>query len=429
MLTGVNRRLDSWSEPFLRSGAYALGLDFRHRFANDGYQLSGYAIGSLVAGDTAAMRVTQTSSVHNYQRPDGNLPYDPTRTSLAGTGAQLGLNKISGLVRFWSGYTRYSPGFEINDAGFLPRADMQSYSSWVGLMFNTPRAFYRRLQVNFNQWTEGTTRGMLTDLGGNVNANTQLANMWFVYGGVGVQQLAGSVNDRSARGGPAIYRSPAMNWWGGVEGDPRNRVIPSLNVNGFQGDYGRSHYIEVSPGVEMRASSRLSFTVRPTFSRNHDDSQWYDNVDVADPQTGDTATHYLFARITQQTLRLQTRLNFTATPALSLQVYAEPFVSRGSYSRVREVGDARSPDYDRRYVPWTGEISKRGENLRQLRSNTVLRWEYRPGSTLFLVWTQGRDWYDDQVPGSLQARHDTRELFRIHPDNTFLVKFSYWFNP
>jgi hypothetical protein len=104
-------------------------------------------------------------------------------------------------------------------------------------------------------------------------------------------------------------------------------------------------------------------------------------------------------------------------------------LSRGTYRNVREVGDPRTADYARRYVPWAGELTKDGENVRQLRSNTVLRWEYRPGSTLFLVWTQGRDWSDDAIPGRLHAGRDTRELFRLHPNNTFLVKFSYWFNP
>ena len=428
MLTGVNRRVDDWSEAYLRRGAYSAGLDFRHRFANNGYQLSGYAIQSLVTGDTAAIRRTQESGVHNYQRPDAGLPFDPTRTRLAGTGVQLGLNKISGLVRGWTGYTRYSPGFEINDAGFLPRADMQSYSTWVGFLFNNPRYFYRRLQVNVNQWIQGSTGGLLTDLGGNVNANTQLDNMWFVYGGVGLEQRGGSLNDRSARGGPAVRRSPAVASWFGVEGDARKRIIPAINVQSFVGDYGRSRYFEVSPGVELRASSRLSLTLTPGYIRNHDDSQWYDNVDATDPQTGATTTHYLFARIEQETIRLRTRLNFTATPSLSLQLYAEPFVSRGTYTNVRELGDARSRDYRRRYVPYTGELTKDGENLRQLRSNTVVRWEYRPGSTLFLVWTQGRDWYDDAIPGRLRARDDARELFRLHPDNTFLIKASYWFS-
>jgi len=353
------------------------------------------------------------------------------------------LNKISGLVRLWTGYTRYSPGFEINDAGFLARADEQSYSNWVGLLFNTPRSVYRRLQVNFNQWTNGTTRGMLTNLGGNVNANAQLKNMLFVYGGTGIEQIGGSMNDRDARGGPAFHRSPRLQSWAGLEGDTRRRVFPTLNLFHARGDYGRSRYFEVNPGVEVRASSRLSASVAPFFSRNIDDSQWKENI--TDPDSLGGATHYTFAHLDQKTASVRARLNFTATPNVSLQVYAEPFVTSGVYSNWRELSDQpRSPDYEARFRPYLAPTLVRDANgtvvdtayaqpdpggftFKQFRSTSVLRWEYRPGSTLFLVWTQGRD-YDDDAIRRFDARRDARDLFRLHPDNTFLVKFSYWFS-
>jgi len=428
MLTGVNRRLDEWSDGHLRRGAYAGGLDFRHRFADNGYELAGYAVRSHVQGDTAAMRRTQTSSVHNFQRPDDGIVLDPARTSLGGDAQQLRLGKISGATRFSTGYTRYSPGFEINDAGFLPRADQQSYSNWFAVLFNTPRHFYRRLQVNVNQWQSFTTRGALTNLGGNVNANGQLKNMWFVYSGIGIDQLGGSVDDRDTRGGPAVYRSPSTFGFFGVEGDSRKPWIPGLDFFGRQSDYGRTRYFEVGPELELRAASGFSMSLSPSYSRNHDDAQWKENVTTTDPATNASTTHYTFARLEQQTLSLRTRLNVTATPNLSLQLYAEPFITHGDYSNLREVGDPRSADYERRYVPFPQGGDPGGFNFKQLRSNTVVRWEYKPGSTIFLVWTQGRDRYDDDAPGRFDVGSDSRELFRLHPDNTFLLKASYWFS-
>jgi hypothetical protein len=66
-------------------------------------------------------------------------------------------------------------------------------------------------------------------------------------------------------------------------------------------------------------------------------------------------------------------------------------------------------------------------NIRSLRGTAVLRWEYRPGSTLFVVWTQGREDDTNRNPEQSWAR-DYRDLFGLHPDNTFLIKLAYWLN-
>jgi hypothetical protein len=419
MATGVDRSLDAVSEPFLRREAYTGGIDFRHRFHNRTYQLSGYVVGSLVRGSSQAIARTQRSSVHDYQRPDDHLAYDSTRTSLAGTGMQLGLGKQSGLLRFWSGYSRYSPGLEINDLGFLSRVDEQSYSNWFALQFNEPRAFYRRLQVNFNEWQSFSTAGMRTGLGGNVNGNATLQNMWLVYGGIGGR--ASALCALCTRGGPALRISPGLNSWAGFTGDPRRDVSPGFNVSYDRGVGGRSFSLGYGPQVDLRVSSRFSFSIGPYFSHNVADQQWNGNYGAVASDT----THYTVAHLDQKTLSLTTRLDFTATPTLSLQLYAQPFISAGRYSNWRELADPRAPDIDRRFEPFTLEGDPGGFNYKQFRSNTVVRWEYRPGSTLFLVWQQGRS-QDGLDPGSFELGRDSRNLFRARPDNTFLVKASYW---
>jgi hypothetical protein len=110
-------------------------------------------------------------------------------------------------------------------------------------------------------------------------------------------------------------------------------------------------------------------------------------------------------------------------------VYASPFVSRGTYSDVREIGEPRATAYEDRYRPYADPdvaADPGGFNVQEFRSNVVFRWEYRPGSTLFLVWSQGREAEAD-VEGSQSFRDDLGDLFRRRPDNTFLVKVSYWF--
>jgi hypothetical protein len=432
MITGVNRAVDEWSDAYVRRDAYAGGLDFRHRFARNTYELSGYVVGSYVAGDTAALNRTQRSPVHNLHRPDGRLRYDPTRTSLAGDAQQISFGKTGGpRTRFNVNYQRFSPGFEINDAGFLRRADQQVQSNWFALRFQEPRHFYRRAQVNFNQWNTFTAGGLRTNLGGNVNANAQFKNFLNGYVGVGAEQLGGALDDRATRGGPAVRRSPTVYTFSGLNGDDRKAWVPWLNFYGRRSDYGRSRYYEVSPGLEFRASSRFSMSVSPRYSVNDDDAQWLENVTDS---TAAAIPHYLFARLEQRTASVRTRINLTATPNLSVQLYAEPFISNGRYSKLRELGSARAGDYEQRFVPFSYAASAvdgpadddpGGFNFKQLRSTSVLRWEYRPGSAIFLVWQQGRDESIDHA-GRFDVGRDVHDLFSLRPRNTFLIKGSYW---
>ena len=434
MATGVQRNLDDWSSPYLRRNAYSGGLDFRHRFASDRFELNGYAVASQVLGDTAAINRTQLNSTHGYQRPDAGLPYDATRTSLTGDGEQVGLQKVSGTVRGSLNYQRFSPGFEINDVGFLPRADMQSQSLWIQARKNSPWGIWRSMNVNVNEWQQFTAGGMRTDLGGNVNTNGSFRNLWNYYLGVGTEQRGGAMNDRDARGGPAFRRNPGMSSWWGLNTDARWTVQPEMHGFLFRGDQGRSTIDQYSPSLSFRTGSRMDFGVGPSVEFRHDDSQWYDNADGVTAAKG-TGTHYLFGHLDQTTYSAEARLNYTATRDLSLQVYASPFMARGMFSNVRELGDARSPDYARRFIPYVpldGDgnalaVTPATYNFKQFRSNTVVRWEYRPGSTLFFVWGQNRDASEDAQPND-NVRRDARDLFRRHPANTFLVKASYWFS-
>jgi hypothetical protein len=110
-------------------------------------------------------------------------------------------------------------------------------------------------------------------------------------------------------------------------------------------------------------------------------------------------------------------------------VYASPFVSKGTYSDVREVGEARAKAYDDRYWAYADADlagDPGGFNVQEFRSNVVFRWEYRPGSTLFLVWSQGREGASN-VEGDKTFGGDLGDLFRRRADHTFLVKVSYWF--
>jgi hypothetical protein len=153
------------------------------------------------------------------------------------------------------------------------------------------------------------------------------------------------------------------------------------------------------------------------------DAQWVGNAGALFSDT----THYTFARLDQYTLSITARANVTLSPTLSLQLYAQPFVASGDFTDWRELAAPSAVAYDERYTPYGAEANPNGFNSKQFNSNVVMRWEYLPGSVLFLVWQQGRT--DARNPGTFDPARDLRDLFGTHPNNTLLVKLSYWFNP
>jgi len=423
MLTAVNRQLDGYTEQYLRREAYTAGFDARHRFGpGSNYQVSGNVYGSLVRGSEAAIARTQRSTVHLFQRPDDGVAYDSTRTSLSGIGSGLGVSKNGGgITRFYSGVWYKGPGLEINDVGFMTNANNFGWSNWFAFMLQQPKWFYRRWQVNLNQWNSWYTDGTSGGRGGNLNMNGQLTNMWFVYAGFGGE--TGSYCASCLRGGPALYENGSLQGWAGFTGDQRRAVFPSFNFSFRRTDGGRSSSYNLSPSVQGRLASAFSTSVGMSYNRNIDDRQWLGNFGTI----GNDSTHYTVGRLAQSTIALTTRINWTASPTLSVQLYAQPFVTGGDYSNWRAVSAPRLRDYERRFRPFTQEGEPDGFNFKQFRSNTVLRWEYRPGSTLFLVWAQGRV-QDGLDAGTFRFGRDYRNLFSAHPDNTFLVKASYWFS-
>jgi len=423
MLTGVNRRLDVNTDPFLRRSAYTGGLDLRHRFLDKRYELAVNLSGSTIAGTADAIARTQLDGVHRYQRPDDDIEFDPTRTRLTGDAERVTLSKFGGgFTRFQSVYQRYSRGFEINDLGFQSRADEQMFRNWFALQFNKPTKAFTRAFFNFNTMQKWTTEGLPTTIGLNTNWHVQFPNWMWGHFGLNYSEFTKTFADRDARGGPAIRRSPNFEGWSGIETDSRKSWSANTFAGAWGGDEGHSHGWWMEPGGQFRVSSQFSASVGLSYSRSINDSQWRANFGTA----GNDTTHYTFARLDQTTVSLTTRLNYTMTPNLSLQFYGQPFTSSGGYSNWRELNDPRADKYDDRFKPYASDPG--GFSFKEFRSNTVLRWEYKPGSTLFLVWAQGREDSGDRV-NDFSFRRDFQDIFKQHPDNTLLLKVSYWINP
>lgn len=418
MTTSTNRQLDS-DVSFLADNAYAGGIDYDWRLSQM-YSVSGYFAGSHIKGSTEAIERLQESNVHSYQRPDADyIELDPLATSMSGHSGSISFGKISGESTRFSTFVGYkSPGFDTNDLGFMRRADERNQSNWFQWRNFRPGKYVRTRNFNINQYSGWNFGGDRLYSGGNVNSHWTFTNYYSIGGGYNVD--AASFRDRVTRGGPGVRGNPTkFNVWYYMNSD--NRKALSFYYNGSHwSDTKDSARWDISPGVNWRATASMSLNVGLRYVVNHDDSQWVENV-----EDDDGSTRYVFGRIDQKTVSFNTRFNYTMTPTLSLQVYAEPFVSAGDYSNYKELVNGRAEKYEDRYRPYAYS-GNADFNIRSFRTTNVLRWEYRPGSQLFLVWQQGKS--DDQEYGDFRFGRDFRGVFSAPSRNVFLIKFSYWLN-
>ena len=422
MVTALKRDLDARTAQLLRREAYTLLLQGFHRFA-DRWEVSGYTGRSTAQGSAAAIARTQLSSVHYYQRPDHERRYDPTRTRMDGGVTSLSLKRYAGRVN-WETMARYAePGTELNDLGFVVLVNDAQVRNQLSVSAIRPTSWYRRANAVAsleNHWTSG---GLPTGATAQLHGAAEFTNFWSASFTYNASSLGNTMCVSCARGGPMLRVSPYHRLSLTFDGDARRALKPSLDVKLATGDEGRSWAAQLAAGVEGRVGTRTSVQLDASFERRADDTQWVRNFGAALSDT----VHYTFAALGQDILGITMRANMTLTPALSVQLYAQPFIASGDFRDWREMVDPYAKRYAARYAPYGGGADPAGFNQKQFNSNAVVRWEYRPGSVLFVVWQQGRS--DVRNPGSFEAERDLRSLFHSHPDNTLLVKLSYWFNP
>jgi hypothetical protein len=440
--TGTMRNLPAnGSLDFLRSSAFALGSNWEHRFRHDTYRFRGWVAGSSVYGSAEAIDETQRSSARYYQRPDNDyVTYDPTRTSLEGFAGQIEFGKIGGGdYRFLAAVDTRSPGFEVNDLGFQRQADRTIQVLWGQRRWTKPGKVFRDVRVNLNQWSGWTYGGEGLGVGGNVNAHFTFLNYWST--GFGVNRNFQGLSTGGLRGGPAILEPGNWNGWGYLETDSRKAIRLGVQAFGWTQPASGSTSFGTSVDLRWRPLANLDFTASPTFNKTHDNWQYVDTQDALGN------THYVFADLRQTALGMQLRGNLTFLPTLSLQLYVEPFIASGAYAGYKEVSNPRAAEYTDRFAPYAAsqlatdadgnvlvdlnrdgatDLALDNPNFRylSLRGNAVLRWEYRRGSTLFLVWQHGRE--DSSHQGTFNLRQGLDQLFAAPATNTLLVKINYW---
>jgi hypothetical protein len=425
---------------FLHASAHTGGVNWTHRFKDNNYQLSGRVAASRVAGPPQALVLTQQSSARYFQRPDAeHVELDSSRTSLAGYTVAMNGGKTAGNWRWAVGFDARSPGFEVNDIGYQREADRIGQHVWINRRWLTPGRVFRRFNLNLNQWQGWTFGGERRFTGGNVNANYQLRN--YLSGWLGLNRSFGGLSTTALRGGPAIRRPGDLNGWFGMETDGRRAFHGGINGWFNREDEQASRSFGVGTWLSWRPAPNIDLTVSPSVNKNRDRWQFLQ----ASVALG--ASQYLFGELDQTTTSLTFRSNLTFTPTLSLQLYAQPFVSSGRYLGFKRVVAPRAARFADRFDRFDADrltrdasgaalidLDRDGDTDLSLanpdftvlafRSNVVLRWEYLLGSTLFLVWQHGRSGFE--ADGRFRLGSRLGDLFRSAPENVLLVKANYW---
>ena len=449
-LTATHRDMsDGVFAGLLHNRAFLGGLDFEHRWSNRRYTLSGYVARTRVEGDAAAIAATQTAPARYYRRPDADhLAFDPSRTSLEGNMYELALQQ-SGDFHWSLDIKRAEPGFEVNDLGFQGRVDYQAITPLVGMRWNRPEGIFRNKALFAFSYHAWNLDNQTILNGGSVGADVTFTNFWSTGGRVGYRPE--TYDDRLTRGGPISINPESREVSGFVGSDSRKPFSAGAEIF-YTDDVSGGRSSDFSVFTDYRPSTAVRIRLSPGLSRSVNTAQWV--ATVTDPTAAETfGNRYVFADLEQTALLMTTRLDWTFSPTMSLQLFAQPLIATGDYTDLKEFRTPGTYDFDV-YGEDRGTITRgsacgsaqpgtsylidpdgvgpgacfsvrdRDFNQRALRGNAVLRWEYRPGSTLFFVWQQQRDAF--APTGIFDFERDTRELFSAPATNVFLVKATYW---
>jgi len=445
LFTAVDRRLDDPTlAGLLRSSAYVGGLDVNRYWGKQSWVFDGFVTGSLVRGDQAAIARTQRSPARYFQRPDAeHFSLDTTRTSLAGYNAVASLTRLSGG---WLGSVTLqdkSPGYETNDVGFEVFTNRRAIATDIGYATYRPSRLFRNYRADIfttHEWDYDGNR-ITFDIG--LNQDVRFRNFWQAT--LIADFYPATSDDHLTRGGPITRAPSARELNMSLHSDPRGR-----HTFGFLADWlwttAGSHTLTLSPTLTLNPSTSFQIALAPTAILDHQQAH-YVQTETDATATSTYGHRYVFGELHQKQLALETRLNWTFTRTLSLQLYAQPLLSANEFSNYKELEAPRTYDFavygrDQGTIAPDGiggfavdpdgpgaapsfTITDQSFNLRSLRANLVLRWEYRPGATLFVVWQQSRDNEEDGV-GDFDFARDFQGLRQAPADNLLAIKLSYW---
>jgi len=445
LATAVNRDLSAENlRDDLPGQAYVAGID-GHYFLDPkrDWVIHGRIAGSQLQGSTSAIARLQQASQRYFQRPDAtHLEFDPTAETLGGWTGSVNLNRQSGIHGLNAALWAVSPGFDSSDAGFnfmSDRAGMHAVYQWRNP--NVNKVARERFAAIAKFYTWNYARDVQTD-GFFALGNLQFKNYWTVFGNA--LYFRDAQDDRATRGGPSMASPSARGGFVGVESDSRKRLRLSWNSN-YDSNVAGGWNLNAGLNLRYIPAASLEISSGPSFSRTHALAQYVDQVidPVAVPTFG---SRYVFATLNQKEFSLQTRVNYVLSPKMSVQVYLQPLVSVGDYIEFKEFAQPRTFEFtrygidrgvltydpvERRYTVEPGDGGKTfgfddpDFNFKSLRFNAIFRWEWKPGSAMYLVWTEQRQ--DQTHPGEFAFRRDFSETFGAPANDVLMFKIAYWF--
>ncbi|WP_374957295.1 DUF5916 domain-containing protein [Gilvibacter sp.] len=425
---------------FLHSHAYSGGIDFKHNWKDRKYYIEGSTVLSSVRGSAEAIARTQTSLTHLFQRVDADhVEVDPNRTSLTGTSGRFEIGRQSGDWRYNFGGNWRSPELELNDIGFLRQADdIRQYAN-VRRFWNKPTSWFRQANLGFNQFTSYDFEGNYNRIQYEVNGFINWKNNWWTE--VGGAHKPRIFTNTFLRGGPR-WRFSQENFFFLFSGtDQRKRLSGTLGYVHSDANQNNFQFRRYVLRLRYQPINSLSASLDVEYEKNPNKTQY-----VSETVFGQTP-RYILGEIDNESLSTTLRVNYNINPNLTIQYYGQPFIFKASFTNFNYVNDATAVDlnervtwYDDNQISFADGLYSVDEDrdgntdyafgnpdfaFVQFRSNLVLRWEYIPGSEIFLVWSQGITGLGD--PSNDFNTIIDNQLLQQRPQNTFLIKATYRF--
>jgi len=470
--TVMNRDLPAdGSFDWLTANAFDAGVRFEHQWNDRDWALWGFFAGSHVRGSEAAMTRVQRSSTHFLQRPDATrFSVDENATSLSGRDWRLQLDKRNGT--HWTGSiwaAEVSDVFEVGDIGFSTNAERLDGGFRVGYREIQPGEYFQDYNFTLSSfhnwshealddtWSIDSWHNARTNGNYSLRANAKLTNWWDVRASARYEPQ--KMSRRDTRGGPMMVGPAKVSWNAHVNTDWRKSVSIGFDYDQSDDRIGRGGRRQIRANFNVRPSDNLSLSFNPSYEVSKSGNQYVTATSMLpyDPTFG---SRYIFSDLDLNTVSMQTRLNWTFSPTLTLELFVQPLLSSGDYVAYKQLSESQTFDFDTftpgatdeqpagvfcsssicetvsesgttyQNVDFNGDgeadysFRDRDFNVRSLVGNAVLRWEYRPGSTIFFVWQ--RNQYGSSQRGDFDFDRDFAGLWSAPSENRFIVKVNYW---
>ncbi|MGQ0639672.1 MAG: DUF5916 domain-containing protein [Gemmatimonadaceae bacterium] len=456
ILSAVQRNLDDVFVPRLTRHAEVLGGDWQYTWKNRQYSWRGQAALSHLDGDPRVVLQRQLSSARYFQRPDRDRrsadgfftdALDSTATEMRGLGYYTRVAKESGSWLWELALNARTPGFETNDVAFQTRADYSWHNANIFRYWSKPGRWYRDFNIIAGAQRQTNYDGDLTDAQGHFFVASTTPQFWN-WSTFYIRRSA-AMDDRLLRGGPVVERPGSDFLSLGVSTDSRKRVILDMNA-GFATNRAGGWGTDLGTFIRLRPSSRVSMSFGPSWNANGALFQYVTAVRDS-TATSFYGSRYVMSGLKQKSLALDTRVNLTFSPTMTFELYAQPLIASGDYREFKEFDAPRKQSFsifgrdkgtiteqrDPNGLVTSYTIDPDGPgparsfvlqnpdfNFRSLRGSALFRWEYRPGSVLYVAWTHSRN--SSSPLGNFEFSRDWQGMFESVPDNILLVKASWW---